>query len=145
MLGISNSYTCKQCNVTVCLSHRMPEYHKCASLKVSSKVSTTSSKSSYPSSSSSSTRNSGRNKAAAVDPSNTLRGTVERRKLAGTADWSCSACTSINASQFHYCQVCQTKRLANHPTDHAEYSDESNPVISSSNFSNNQQFEVTKI
>ena len=130
----------------------MPEYHKCASLKavpasVNSKVSTiTSSKSNYPSSSSSSTRtNSGRNKAATVDPSNTLRGTVERRKLAGTADWSCSACTSINASQFHYCQVCQTKRLANHPSDNAEYSDESHLVTSSSNVTSNQQFEVIMI
>lgn len=36
VLGISNSYTCKHCNQTVCLSHRRQEDHNCMASRSSS-------------------------------------------------------------------------------------------------------------
>ena len=38
-LGLTNSFTCSKCNKLVCLTHRMPEEHSCASLTIAKKVS----------------------------------------------------------------------------------------------------------
>lgn len=46
-----------------------------------------------------------------VDPTNTVRGTSERRQQQATSEWSCSSCTSLNAFSDNVCHICQTRRL----------------------------------
>jgi predicted nucleic acid binding AN1-type Zn finger protein len=90
VLGPSNHLICNQCGRKVCLSHRVPEQHNCATIRRTDQLNRISK---------SSTKNSGKtasapvtstgakvNKSrrsgssAAADPSNTLRGTAERRR-----------------------------------------------------------------
>lgn len=91
VLGPSNTFVCSSCGLAVCLPHRVAEAHNCARgarnqraaaalARAGATTSTTRSQpkiTSYTTASSSSS--SGRRKAVPEDPSNTLRGTAERR------------------------------------------------------------------
>ena len=106
VLGISNSFTCPKCGIKVCLSHRIPEDHKCPAIETSSSSSSGAS-ALRPSGfggatkealdySSKMARDKKKKQQQQVDYSNTLRGTAELRRQRSQEEWSCTACTSLN-------------------------------------------------
>ena len=47
-----------------------------------------------------------------IDHTNTLKGTAELRRQRSQAEWSCTACTSLNKASDSRCSVCSTNRMA---------------------------------
>ena len=85
VLGTSNWYNCPKCRLKVCLSHRLPEDHACKSLtggSQSGRSQTDNSKqidASKPKYRNNKPETWASSKKKEVDPSNTLRGSAERR------------------------------------------------------------------
>jgi hypothetical protein len=90
LLNLSNTFTCKKCNKEVCLTHRASEDHVCKSVASAGRqafldrFSSSTPATTNPPSGRAKTA-SGKAKAATVDPSNTLKGTAERRRLQGVS------------------------------------------------------------
>eukprot|EP01038_Epipyxis_sp_PR26KG_P005700 gene5700-7868_t len=91
LLGLSNTFNCPKCKRNVCLSHRIPEEHQCSSLtkqnqflsKIESNMKSGTKSNNVKINNSSSATNTKKindTKLKIVDNTNTLKGTIERRK-----------------------------------------------------------------
>ena len=130
VLGITNSYTCPKCGIKVCLAHRIPEDHGCVAMDSLSNSSSAYRPAGFGGAtkealdySSKMAREKKKNQQTKIDHSNTLKGTAELRRQRSQAEWSCSACTSLNKASETSCTVCGTSRMAGREGSSTNYVD----------------------
>ena len=98
ILGPSNTFTCPQCRTCVCLSHRVPDSHKCAEITRTQRLIHLAPP---PSSTIAEVKVKKPNKKPSSlppDPQNTLKGSVDRRKQQKPETSSASSSSSSSSS-----------------------------------------------